>query len=244
MGGARREFPSTLWSEVLEAGDPKSPRRRERLDALVRAYWKPVYAYVRASWGKTVDDAKDLTQAFFAQLLSKDSMSRVRPERGSFRGYLKTALKHFLVDAERAQASRRPERPVFGIEAASVEPAPGETPERAYDREWTRCLFEAAVGDLRGRLAEEGKRAYFECFRLYCLEPRGSARPSSFVRGVSAPGPTYADVARALKLKESDVRNYLSTCRVALREILRARIRETVVDDGDVDAELEAVLRG
>src|SRR5262245_9712599 len=99
IGGSRKGFPTTIWSDIIAAGDSSDPQSRDRLDRLLRTYWKPVFAYVRSSWRKPVEDAKDLTQAFFASVLQKGYLSRLDPDRGSFRGYLKKALKHFLIDA-------------------------------------------------------------------------------------------------------------------------------------------------
>src|SRR5437867_2750392 len=146
-GGLEREFPSTVWSDILAAGDPKNPNHRARLSGLVQAYWKPVYAYVRTAWRTSIEDSKDLTQAFFAHLLDKGYLGSLRADRGSFRGYLKKALKHFLIDAGRAAQARRPEGPVVSLEAMPkvlerLAPAsPNESPEQVYDREWLRCLL-------------------------------------------------------------------------------------------------------
>jgi len=255
IGGSHRSFPTTIWSDILAAADPAAPDYRDRLDALVRGYWKPVYAYVRAAWKKSVEDAKDLTQSFFTHLLEKDTMARVRPDRGSFRGYLKKALKHFLIDADRAKSAREPDRPVFSLEAAPAElerlgpAAPDEPPDRAYDREWFRCLFDAAIADLHAFLKAEGKPLYFDIFRMYCIDPtmpRDTARSSTFLQGAETGriGPTYRDIALALGVNESDVRNHLNYCRSTFRSLLRRRIREYVAGDEDVDPELEAVLRG
>lgn len=234
MGGAQRAFPSTIWSDILSAADPSHPQYRERLNRLVQTYWKPVYAYIRAAWRKPVEDAKDLAQAFFAHVLEKEYLARLRPEQGSFRGYLKKALKHFLIDAARAESVRASVRPVFTLEASPAElerlgiAATDETPEQAYDREWFDCLFDDAVGTLRNFLSAAGKHLYFEIFKIYCLE--------------SDESPTYASVADRLGIKETDVRNHLTYTRQVLRQILRERIREYVASDDEIEGELAEVL--
>lgn len=251
-GGPQKAFPSTIWSDVLQAGDPDSPEQRQRLNQLVRAYWKPVYAYIRSAWRKTNEDAKDLTQAFFTHVLEKRTLERARPELGSFRGYLKKALKHFLIDAERSAAARRPEKPLFRLEATGdqldrlVPAAPGETPDEAYDREWFRCLLEPSLRDLKALLARDGKSVYYDVLRLYLIDP--VIAPQMASRSVSHAGrtievPTYRDVAAKLGLKETDVVNYLALCRRELRRILAERVREYVATEGDVPAELQAFLR-
>ena len=83
--GSRR-FPSTIWEDVLAAGDPARPEHRERLEELMRTYWKPVFAYIRSVWKKPVEESKDLTQDFFTRILEKEYLGRLRPELGSFSG--------------------------------------------------------------------------------------------------------------------------------------------------------------
>ncbi len=241
IGGPARNFPSTHWSAILAAADRTSPDCRASLDALLRAYWKPVYAYVRTAWGRSVDDAKDLTQSFFARLLDRDGFARLDPELGNFRGYLKRALRNFMIDAHRAESSRRPaDAQVFSFDAlpedlSSIGPAaPDEPPERAYDREWFRALLEQAIDALREKLDADGKRLYFEAFRAYCIEPAVT----------DGPPPTYKSIAQRLGLQEWDVQNYLAFARDALRGILRDRIRAYVAGDDDVDRELQEALKG
>ena len=237
MGGPRDQFPSTLWSDILAAGADDGAR----LEKLCRAYWKPVYAYIRAAWRKPVEEAKDLAQAFFARLLEKDTLARLRPERGSFRGYLKVALKHFLIDAERADAARRPAAPVFSLDAAPDElerlgpAAEGEAPEDTYDREWFRGLLDASIDELERRLKAEGKSKVFDVFRVYCIDPQASPSPNP---------PTYREVAERLRLKETDISNHLGVCRVALTNILRSRIRDYVPTEADVEREWRETLGG
>src|SRR5690349_13450428 len=95
MGGAREAFPETAWSSILSR-KPGDEARRERMERLVRGYWRPVYKYIRAGWSKSVEDAKDLTQEFFARIVSGDLVLAYEPGRGRFRQYLKGALQHFL----------------------------------------------------------------------------------------------------------------------------------------------------
>lgn len=242
IGGGRRRFPTTIWSNILEAADPASPKNRQQLEELLHTYWKPVYLHIRLAWRKPVEDAKDLTQAFFSHVLEKEFLSRLKPGMGSFRSYLKRSVTNFVIDMERSAASRRPGGPMFSLEAApgeleAIGPAsPDESPDRAYDREWFDCLFDAALKQLQRDLEKEGKKVYFEVFRLYCLEPLRSEQPD-------AVPPTYKEIAVKLRLKETDVRNYLTACRRLLQQILRERIREYALSEDEVERELEMALK-
>jgi DNA-directed RNA polymerase specialized sigma24 family protein len=100
-------FASTRWSLVLEAGRGDAPECQAALAALCQIYWYPLYAYVRRS-GHAADEAKDLTQEFFARLLEKHYLRAADSERGRFRSFLLTALNRFLSkERHRARALKR-----------------------------------------------------------------------------------------------------------------------------------------
>jgi RNA polymerase sigma-70 factor (ECF subfamily) len=184
IGGPQQDFPSTHWSLVLRAGQKGNPQQQAALGDLIQTYWKPVFAYIRAAWRKTVEDAKDLTQAFFARVLEKEYVERLHPDQGSFRGYLKRALKHFLIDAHRSEEVRRPQGQLFSFEASREDlekigpTTPEETPDSAFDREWMRAMFRSALEAFRDELVREGKAKYFEVFRLYCLRLSEGSEPT------------------------------------------------------------------
>lgn len=242
-------LPPTHWSDIIVAADPGHPECRQKLERLLEMYWKPVFAYIRVAWQKSIEDAQDLTQAFFTEFLEKNYIANLRPERGSFRGYLKRALKHFLIDAQRAEAVRRPPKPVFRLNATSVEldrmgPAsPEDTPDQAYERVWFRTLLVDTIEELKRKLAAEGKSRYFDVFDAYCLDasPDKPASGSTLLlEAASREAPTYKDLAQRLGLSESDVRNYLAHCRRELRHLLERRIRGYVLSENEVQTELEA----
>jgi DNA-directed RNA polymerase specialized sigma24 family protein len=100
------QFTTTHWSVVLQAGDGGSPAASAALEELCRTYWYPVYAYVRRQ-GPSPEDAQDLSQEFFAGLLAKGFPRGVLPERGRFRSFLLTSLRHFLVDQHRRETAAK-----------------------------------------------------------------------------------------------------------------------------------------
>src|SRR3990167_1797868 len=95
VGGGRAEFPSTVWDDLRRAGDP------DAFNELVKAYWRPVYHYVRFARKKPHEDAKDLTQEFFATIFAPAFIARSDPERGSFRSFVLSSLRNFLANEER-----------------------------------------------------------------------------------------------------------------------------------------------
>src|SRR5437867_7947184 len=99
-------FVTTHWSVVLEA-QGESPAAQEALEKLCRAYWRPIYSFLRRQ-GIGPEEPEDITQGFFAQLLERRSLSAVRKEKGRLRSYLLGALKYFLADEQRrAMAIKR-----------------------------------------------------------------------------------------------------------------------------------------
>lgn len=216
LGGPDGPFPTTAWTEILAAGGAAPAP----LADVLRRYWRPVYAYVRADWGKSIEDAKDLTQAFFVHLLERGDLARVRPDRGRFRSYLRRALKSFLIDAKRAAGAQRRRVPAGRLdltdeELAAIGPAsPAEPPDRAFAREWLHGVLEEAIEELRVALGRKGRETAFAVFHCYCLE--GSEV-------------TYAEVGRRLGLGETEVRHALEEARVLLRALVRRRVPDSEV---------------
>src|SRR6266446_4952434 len=94
-------FATTHWSVVLSA-QGESAAAQGALERLCRTYWPPIYSFIRRE-GRTVEDAQDLTQGFFARLLERRDFDAVRREKGRLRSYLLVSLKHFLIN-ERQRA--------------------------------------------------------------------------------------------------------------------------------------------
>lgn len=226
-------FPETHWSQLLELRNPAHPRHAEHLEGLVRRYWKPAYYYLRALRDVSREDAEDWTQQFFAMLLSREALARLDPDRGSFRGFLKTALRRFVVSAERKAASRAPRdgARLFRFQDAEAEwhPTPGLTPEEAFDRQWARAVLTEAMARLREELRADGKALHFDLFREYCLD-----RPEAEV--------SYEALAREHRVSADDVRNALRAVRQRGREILKEMLRDYLFPSEDVEDELRFIL--
>ena len=74
-------FTTTSWTVVAQAQDENVPAARQALTELCQAYWYPMYAFLRRG-GHSPDEAEDLTQGFFADLLWRDSLKGVDPSKG------------------------------------------------------------------------------------------------------------------------------------------------------------------
>ena len=225
MGGGPRGFSPTLWTVVLRARG----RSREALEELIGLYWKPIYFFIRR-WGHGVDDAKDLCQDFFAELMDRDVLKGVAPEKGRFRTFLLTVLKRFLINrSEKARALKRGGgRAAVPIDFARAEevyaslPSVQETPERAFERQWAIETLQRALEALRGEM----EPATFDA-----LKPH-----------LAGEGPAYAETAKTLGLTVTQLNNTLHRTRRRSRELLRREVAAAVDDPADVDDELRGLF--
>lgn len=235
IGGSLHDFPSTSWT-LIRAAHGQS--WREPLQRLITLYWKPAYFYIRAAGRRGVEEAKDLTQEFFARMLERRDWEKLTPERGSFRGFLKRALKNFVIDASRREKARKPETGILVFRFEECQDAlpetGGEDPDGVFDREWFRTVLRESLAELERKLRASGHEEHFRVFRRYCF-PEGQ-------EGQAAG--TYADVAKEFRLTETDVRKRLERCRAELRKIVLEKIRDYSGEDEDVEAEYARILKG
>ena len=231
LRGKSPQFATTRWSLVVSAGRQSSADSQRALESLCEVYWYPLYVYVRRRVAD-VNEAQDLTQAFFAELLEKHYVGAATPDRGRFRAFLLTALKHYLSkqwEKDRAQKRGGGRLPIsLDFQAAnsslSTEPASGLTPEQLYDRQWTIALLGHIMHRLRTEFEEEAKAQQFE-------ELKG------FVIGDHS-GTTYAEAAERLHMSEAAARKAASRMRRRYRELLREEIAQTVSDPNEVEDEI------
>lgn len=119
LNGGPRRFMTTRWSLVLAAGDPTSPGFQRALATLCEAYWHPVYLFVRRS-GYTSDDARDLTQTFFARMLENELLSEAQPHRGRFRSFLPSGSPFIVFDDSTRPFCEQPLRRRLSIPTTSM----------------------------------------------------------------------------------------------------------------------------
>ena len=101
------DVATTQWSQVLAARDGSDTEARRAFESLCQTYWQPLYAYIRRQ-GYDPDKARDLTQGFFAELLDKDFLADVDPDKGRFRSFLLASLRHYLThERDRDRALKR-----------------------------------------------------------------------------------------------------------------------------------------
>jgi RNA polymerase sigma factor (sigma-70 family) len=231
-------FTTTHWSVVLEAQGP-TPAAQAALEKLCRTYWLPIYAFVRQQ-GNEPEQAKDLTQGFFALLLERRDLDAVRREKGRLRSYLLTSLKHFLTnERERAMAIKRGEgRRLIPLdemherERAGFEPVDTSSASQIYERRCALALLDQVLTRLGDEYLAAGNASLFQR-----LEPLLMDEPDR---------PSQAQIAHDLDMTENAVKQALHRLRERYRQLLREEIAHTVMVPGDIEDELRyliAVLR-
>ena len=217
------------------AAQGESHSAEEALEKLCRTYWRPIFSFVRRE-GRSVEDAQDLTQAFFVRLLERRDFDAVRREKGRLRSYLLTSLKHFLVnERERATAIKRGEGRAFisldeivARERSDPEPADVLTADRIYERRWALTVLDRVIAQLGDEYRANGKEELFERFKqLLGDEPKGLSQ---------------TDIAREFGTNENAVKQAYHRFRRRYRELLLQEIAHTVAVPGDIEDELRHLI--
>jgi RNA polymerase sigma-70 factor (ECF subfamily) len=230
VGTAPRIFPPTRWSLVLAATRPDASESSTALEALCRAYWYPLYAYVRRC-GQSAHDAQDLTQEFFCRLLEKRWLATANPDKGKLRTFLIVALKHFMAKEWRhasAQCrggghSQAPFDTAFAESRLAADTAV-LAPDETFDRQWALTLLDLTVNRLRAEFTSAGRPGDFDALKGCLLAGRGDM--------------DYAAVAQQLGVNEGAARVAVHRLRKRFRAIYREEISQTLADGADLDSEL------
>jgi RNA polymerase sigma-70 factor (ECF subfamily) len=172
--GSTSSFRTTSWTVVFAASVDSSAEPDGALSRLCQIYWHPVYAFIRRR-GYDRDQAEDLTQGFFTQLLAKNYLLDADRERGRFRSFLLTAVKRFLANEwDRSHAVKRGGgHAAVSIDLVEAErwyaPATVEaaTPERLFERRWALSLLEHVMDKLRAEFDDTGRGGQFETLVVF-----------------------------------------------------------------------------
>ena len=232
----RPVFVTTHWSLVLSARDRQSPQSAAALEKLCKVYWYPLYAFIRHS-GQSKENAEDLTQAFFARLLSSQFLDSAEQERGRFRSFLLVALKRFMANEwDRAHAQKRggfqtaisldtdlAERKIQFEAAGSEMP-----PDRAFERRWAMALLEQTMSRLRSEFDRAGKMAEFDRLKTFLTADRREI--------------PYATAARELGMEEGALRVAVHRLRRRYRELFHEEVAHTLAQGESVEEELKYLM--
>ena len=230
VGSARdtnARFAQTRWSIVLTARERHSPQAETALARLCEIYWYPIYAFLRRR-GHSKQEAEDLTQGFFAQVLKREWLKNVGPEKGRFRTFVLRCLTNFVLNQPKALST-------VSIDFSdaedryAVEPVNMVTPERLFELRWAASLLERAAACMEAEAKATGKLERFRVLFPYLSQE-------------TAPS-TFGEVAAGLGISQEAARQDASRLRKRYREAIRAEIGETVASPQEIDGELNHLLR-
>lgn len=229
-------FPSTRWTIVVKAGDDKTSSRAslDALSELCQIYWQPLYLFLRRE-GYAREDAQDLTQGFFADLIETRAYARADQQKGRFRSFLLGALKHFAADrydhdwAQKRGGGVIP-LPLNEMTMAEVEAQLGNAgawnADHVYEREWAAALLRQVLDRLAKESALAGKSALFENLKSYLSATQNEK---------TVP---YKELSLRLGRPVATLRSDVARLRARYRAILREEVRGTVIESTEVDEEL------
>jgi RNA polymerase sigma factor (sigma-70 family) len=227
------EFRTTRWSVVLAVRNGSSEAANAALELLCRTYWPPLYAFVRRG-GHSVEEAQDLTQAFFERLLRRNDLATVSQHKGRFRSYLLSALKHFLVNGwHRTQAMKRGGGKTFvSLDAFMAEErwsgsgTKDASPDSIFERRWAVTLLEGVLTRLQTEFAGDA-RVFLAWNRTLHEQP----------------APPLTEIAAELGTSENALKQAFHRLRCRYRQLLREHVADTVAQPGEVEDELRHLAR-
>jgi RNA polymerase sigma-70 factor (ECF subfamily) len=215
MGGCGGAFQPTAWTQIVSARDGETTEARLAWDQLIGIYWKPVYFHIRRK-GHLVEDAKDLTQGFFASMIEREALSGVDRAKGKFRRFVRVCLDNFLRDDfdRRSAAKRRVKIDFRKAEEAS-------STGRDFERDWALAVLERASVALR----------------------EAAPREAAVVEGQRSGGKTLAELAVELGLTEANAKVLAHRGRKLLKEAVLRELRATVARPGEEREELTDLFK-
>lgn len=244
IGGAQHRFPVTNQSAIVLARSADEVVRQRAFETILASYWKPVYKYVRLKCQVNNEDAKDLTQGFFATAFEKNYFAGYDAAKASFQTFLRTCLDGYIANERKAE--KRIKRgggsehfqldfvtaeSEFRLSTAASHLSPENlTPEDYFHREWVRGMFTLALETLRRRYEDAGKEIYFQLFERYDLADDGAANLS------------YATLAQEFGLTTATVTNHLAAARRDFRRIVLEKLREITATEAEFQNEARSLL--
>jgi len=228
-----RQFQTTRWTLVKRAAGENDPEAEKALAELCEMYWFPVYSYIRRC-GHSAQNAEDLTQGFFAQVLERDTFARANQSKGRLRTFLLTCVRNYLHNEhERAGSLRRGGHVVVHLDQAAAEerlsnePSDDLPPDRQYQRRWALTLLINSLQILEKEYQTQGRSELFSQLRPFL----GLGYESSV---------SYVELSSSLNCSVGSLRTQVSRLRQRWRDILFQQVSQTL-DEPTID-EIKAEL--
>lgn len=230
-------FPSTAWSAILGAQQIDEVEREKAMARLMSIYWRPVYWSLRIDWHIPHEEAKDLTQDYLTMFIEKDLLDPVKRDKGRFRSYIKTTLKHVILNYRRAKdrikrGGGRRAIDLDGLDETEMQTRViNDLPEKRFERELMRSILKQSLEDLESHCDREGKREHFVLFREFYVDNSTNGTAIS-----------YQTLQEQYGLSEHQVKNRLAELRVLYRKTVLGYLRDGLSSEEDLLSEIKEVF--
>ncbi|UCD51655.1 MAG: sigma-70 family RNA polymerase sigma factor [Phycisphaerales bacterium] len=239
MGGRQRAFQTTHWTEIQRAKTHDEERRQASVNSLMQRYWKPVYWCLRRK-GCSNDEAKDLTQGFFCEVvLGRELIQQADEAKGRFRTFLLTALNRYVTSVYRKENARK-RRPATGLVSLETKGLPdmpageaGVSPEHAFHYAWATNILDQVLAQIQDEYCGSGRPTHWEVFRRKILLPifHGAEEPS------------LSEICEKCGIaSEKQASNMLITIKRRFAVLIRRVLRQYFGSDAQVDEEFAELL--
>lgn len=226
-------FPATMWSAIREAGS--ETEAIAGLERLARAYWRPLYVFVRQR-GARHDLAADQVQGFFEHLISQETLGDVRRGEVRFRSFLLRCFTNWLSNQHRDQTRQKRGGGVAPLAITEVDPEEetpalmdGRSPDLAYDRRWARALVDQVLRQIDAENGERERGDFLQAVRQRVFASDGIA-------------PDWEALAEEHGMSHGAVRKAATDMRRRFGMLLREEVRQVVSNDAEVDDELRYLV--
>jgi DNA-directed RNA polymerase specialized sigma24 family protein len=230
-------FDTTHWSVVsaIRSDDPDVKRRA--LDKTCARYWDPICRTLVRAWSYRPDEAQDLTQTFFLNLIEHRQLEAARRDRGPFHQFLIVVLEHVVINDEkyRRRLKRGGGERLLELDATTahgrsvLEPIDQDTPERIFEQEYAQSVFDRVTRRLEQEWRAAGAGAAFAVLRPYLnhdLPPGG-----------------YHELAGPLGVSDEAARSQLRRLQSRFLHLLRKDVAASGVMKEDIDGELRFLAK-
>ena len=230
------DFPTTSWTLIRKVQQGSEADAHRAMEAICRSYWYPIYAFARRS-GFNTHDAEDVTQLFFADVISSESLRRARAERGHLRSFMLAMLKRIITLRRRSEGAakrgggREATVSFDDLEAEEwyqSEPADVTDPDRLFDRAWAEGVLKSAEAKMRAEWSCSDDLKIYDALSEFL--PLGeNATP-------------YAEVAARLRIEQPTLRLQIHRLRKRYAKLIEVEIAQTVEGPEELKAELTHLM--
>ena len=234
---ANQQFNTTRWSLLWQLRQGTETESTEALEILCQGYWLPLYAWLRGS-GRSAEDAEDVIQEFFIQLIQRQVLQKANPEKGRLRSFLLHCLKNYLADRHEYEgaAKRAGRAEEISLDFIQAEQgidrelqSPDADPAAIYEARWARAILQRSLARVRQKYEKEGKVAVFMHLNRFLSEDLERGR-------------SYAEAAQALQMSEGAVRISFHKLKKRFQQAFREEVARTLSPEDDLGDEMRYLV--